>query len=54
VLTVPDFKSSFKLAVDAGDVAAGAVLLQEDNKGVELQCIIFKKSSVRAKRTTPP
>ena len=29
LLTAPDFKSSFKLAVDANDVAAGAVLLQE-------------------------
>ena len=27
----PDFKSPFKLAVDASDVAAGAALLQEDD-----------------------
>lgn len=35
VLRAPDFTSPFKLAVDASDVAAGAVLLQEDNDGVE-------------------
>lgn len=35
VLTAPDFSSPFKLAVDASDVAAGAVLLQEDDEGVE-------------------
>jgi len=32
VLTAPDFKSPFKLTVDASDVAAGAVLLQEDDE----------------------
>ena len=35
VLRAPYFKSSFKLAVDASDVAAGAMLLQEDDEGVE-------------------
>ena len=34
VLTAPDFKFPFKLAVDASDVVAGAVLLQEDDQGV--------------------
>ena len=32
VLTAPDFKSPFRLTVDASDVAAGAVLLQEDDE----------------------
>lgn len=43
VLTAPDFKSSFKLAVDASDVAAGAVLLQEDDEGVEHPVCYFSK-----------
>ncbi len=33
VLAAPDFRSPFKLAVDASDVAAGAVLLQEGEDG---------------------
>ena len=32
VLAAPDFKSPFKLAVDASDVAAGAALLQDDDR----------------------
>lgn len=35
VLTVPDLSSLFKMAFDASDVAAGAVLLQEDDEGVD-------------------
>ena len=43
-MTAPDFKSSFKLAVDASDVAAGAVLLQEDGEDVEHPvCYFWKK-----------
>ena len=40
VLTVPDFSSLFKLAVDASDVA---VLLQEDDEGVEHPVCYFSK-----------
>ena len=43
VLTVPDFSSPFKLAVDASDVTAGAVLLQEDDEGVEHPVCYFLK-----------
>ena len=43
VLTAPVFNSPFKLAVDASDVAAGAVLLQEDDKGVEHPVCYFSK-----------
>ena len=43
VLAAPDFKSSFNLAVDASDVAAGAVLLQEDDEGVEHPVCYFSK-----------
>ena len=35
VLAAPDFNAPFKLAVDASDVNPGAVLLQEDNNGVD-------------------
>ena len=35
VSTVPDLSYLFKLAADASDVAAGAVLLQEDDEGVD-------------------
>jgi len=43
VLVAPDFRTSFKLAVDASDVAAGAVLLQEDDEGVEHPVCYFSK-----------
>ena len=43
VLSAPDFDDQFKLAVDARDVAAGAVLLQEDKRGVDLLICYFSK-----------
>ena len=43
VLAAPDFRSPFKLAVDASDVAAGAALLQEDDEGVEHPVCYFSK-----------
>ena len=43
VLTTPNFSSPFKLAVNASDVAAGAVLLQEDDGGMEHQVCHFSK-----------
>ena len=35
VLLAPNFNKEFKLAVDASDVGAGGVLLQEDDSGVD-------------------
>ena len=35
VLSASDFTRPFKLAVDASDVAAGGVLLQEDQNGYD-------------------
>ena len=43
VLQAPDFYSQFKLAVDASDVAAGAVLLQEGSDGIDHQICYFSR-----------
>ena len=50
VLTAPDFSSPFKLAVDASDVAAGAVLLQEDDESVEHPVCYFSKKFNKSQR----
>ena len=43
VLKAPDFGKAFKLAVDACDLGAGAVLLQEEDDGVEHPVCYFSK-----------
>ena len=43
VLAAPDFYNPFKLAVDASDFGAGAVLLQDDQTGVEHPVCFFSK-----------
>ena len=43
VLQAPDFYSQFKLAVDASDVAAGAVLLQEGSDGIDHPICYFSR-----------
>lgn len=43
VLSAPDFNHQFKLAVDANDAAAGAVLLQEDKDGVDHPICYFSR-----------
>ena len=50
ILTAPDFKYSFKLAVDASDVAAGAVLLQKDDEDVEHPVCYFSKKFNKSQR----
>ena len=50
VLAAPDFRSPFKLAVDASDVATGAVLLQEDDEGVEHPVCYFSKKFNKSQR----
>ena len=43
VLLAPDFDKPFKLAVDASDIGAGAILIQEDNHGVEHPVCYFSR-----------
>ncbi|CAB4023154.1 Hypothetical predicted protein, partial [Paramuricea clavata] len=43
VLSAPDFSRPFKLAVDASDIAAGAVLLQEDDDGIDHPVAYFSR-----------
>ena len=43
VLLAPDFNKAFKMAVDASDVGAGSVLIQEDNDGVDHPVCYFSK-----------
>ena len=50
MLSAPNFNSQFKLAVDASDFAAGAVLLQEDNGGVDHPICYFSKKFSKCQR----
>lgn len=50
VLQAPDFCKPFKLACDASDVGAGAVLLQEDNTGVHHPVSYFSKKFQTAQK----
>ena len=43
VLTATDFSKPFRLAVDASDVGAGAVLLQCDDEDIEYHICNFSK-----------
>ena len=43
VLLAPNFDKEFKLAVDASDVGAGSVLLQEDDNGVDHPVCYYSK-----------
>jgi hypothetical protein len=43
VLSAPNFNCRFKLAVDASDIGAGSVLLQEDENGVDHPVCYFSK-----------
>lgn len=41
VLTAPNFSYPFKLEVDASALGAGAVLLQEDEHGIDRPVLLF-------------
>ena len=43
ILAAPNFTKGVKLAVDASDIGAGAVLLQEDEKGIDHPLCYFSK-----------
>ena len=43
VLLAPSFDKEFKLAIDASDVGAGSVLLQEDDNGVDHPVCYYSK-----------
>ena len=44
VLLAPSFDKEFKLVVDASDVGAGSVLLQEDDNGVDHPVCYYSKN----------
>ena len=50
VMVAPDFEKTFSLSVDASGVGAGAVLLQEDDQGVEHPVCYFSKKFSPAQR----
>ena len=50
ILLAPNFEKAFKLAVDASDVGAGSVLLQEDDNGVDHPVSYFSKKFNRYQR----
>ena len=54
VLCVASFEKSFKLAEDASDVGAGAVLLQEDVNEVEHPVNYFSKKFGKGQRNYAP
>ena len=43
VLMAPDFSKPFKLAIDASDVGTGAVLMQENEQGIDHPVSFFSK-----------
>ena len=50
VLAAPDFTKNFKLAVEASDIGAGAVLLQEDLHGIDHPICYYSKKFSKSQR----
>ena len=50
VLAAPNFNEPFKLAVDASDFAAGAVLLQQGHDGIDHPVCYFSKKFNKSQR----
>ena len=50
VLSAPNFDHPFKLAVDASDVAVGAVLLQADSDGIDHPVCYFSRKLDKSQR----
>ena len=53
LLSAPDFNRPFKIAVEASDVAAGAVLLQEDQDGVDHPVCYFSRKFNQSQQNYP-
>lgn len=51
MLSAPDFSIAIKLEVDASEMGAGAVLLQEDKDGINHPVCYFFTSSIKANVT---
>ena len=49
-MLLQDFAKPFKLATDASDLAVGAVLLQEDESGIEHPVAYFSKKLSKSQR----
>jgi hypothetical protein len=49
-LSAPNFDHPFKLAVDASDIAVGAVLLQEDSNGIDHPVCYFSRKLDKSQR----
>ena len=52
VLLAPSFDKEFKLAIDASDVGAGSVLLQEDHNGVDHPICYYSKKVNKHQRNS--
>jgi len=50
VLSAPNFDIPFKIAVDASDLTAGAVLLQEDDDGIDHPVCYFSRKFNNSQR----
>ena len=50
VLLAPNFAKEFKLAIDASEIAAGSVLLQENSNEVDHPVSYFSKTLTNIKR----
>lgn len=50
ILRAPDFSKPFKLAVDASNIGAGAVLLQDSAEGIEHPISFFSKKFNKAQQ----
>ena len=50
ILVAPDFTKPFKLAVDASDIGAGAVLIQDDDQGIDHPVCYFSKKFNNAQK----
>ena len=53
VLIAPDFQKQFKLAIDAGDIGCGLVLMEVGEDGIDHPISYFSRSLISTKEITP-